>query len=721
MASRDAYANLTLPPLLVERGLTGRDAAFVTELTYGTLRHRGTLDAILAGGSSRPMEEVDLRVLQALRLGAYQLLFTRVPDHAAVAGTVEVARVALTDGPARFVNAVLRRVSERTLDEWLTEVTPDLATDPVAHLAVRYSHPEWVVRAFADALGESVEQLALGDSETARALAADNERPTVDLAARPGRISPDDLAAEVRSDLGRTPRRARPDTAPAALPAAPGPVPADGSASPADASVPAPVADGSAADPASGSAEAPADSSAAPLASDSAVASADGTPGGYAVATAGGPVNASASDPAEGPAVSSAGEPAADPAEHPAEAAAAADEPAARDATLEQGAPPSATPPASDPVPAASDAVPAAAPAASDAVPAAAPAVPAASAAAPAASDGVAAPAASDAAAASDASAPSDEPSGASVPAPAGGPPAATHGGAAPAVSGAAPAVSGAFPAAGGAAPTADDGENDLLGRWSPVAVKLPEGAPGDVKAIADGRAHVQDEGSQLCAWTLATAPLTGTDERWLDLCAGPGGKAGLLGSIAAQRGAHLTAVEITEHRAKLVLDATAGLPVTVLHTDGRDVGKHPELPENGFDRVLVDAPCTGLGALRRRPEARWRRQPGDVPALAKLQRELLLAALEAVRPGGLVAYVTCSPHLAETRVLVADVCRRTNAEPLDVRTVPEARKAKDANPATAGSTASRVSLTSLQLWPHRHGTDAMFLCLLRKPEEPAP
>jgi 16S rRNA (cytosine967-C5)-methyltransferase len=227
-------------------------------------------------------------------------------------------------------------------------------------------------------------------------------------------------------------------------------------------------------------------------------------------------------------------------------------------------------------------------------------------------------------------------------------------------------------------------------------------GDPGRLAAVADGRAHVQDEGSQLCAVALAVAPLDGLDRRWLDLCAGPGGKAALLGALAAERGGELTAVEVSAHRAALVGRAVAGLPVTVVVADGRTVGERPELPERGFDRVLVDAPCTGLGALRRRPEARWRRQPGDVPALTRLQRELLGAALRAVRPGGLVAYVTCSPHLAETRVLVADVVRRTGAELVDAR------------PLFPG--VPDLGGPGVQLWPHRHGTDAMFLALLRRP-----
>ncbi|HEY0357020.1 MAG TPA: transcription antitermination factor NusB [Mycobacteriales bacterium] len=439
VSARDAYANLVLPGLLRERGITGRDAAFATELTYGTLRHRGTLDAVLAACSSRPLAEVDPRVLDVLRMGAYQLLHMRVPAHAGVSATVEVARVAVSDGPARFVNAVLRRVAERDEEAWLAEVAPPREADPVAHLAVRYAHPEWIVRAFADALGDRDGAL----DETAAALDADDAPAATHLVARPGLVDRDELAELTGGEAGP----------------------------------------------------------------------------------------------------------------------------------------------------------------------------------------------------------------------------------------------------------------------WSPYAVRLRGGDPADVAAVRDNRAAVQDEGSQLSALALAGAPLEGPDTRWLDLCAGPGGKAGLLGALAAERGATVDAVEQSEHRADLVRRTVSGLPVTVHTLDGRTVGSDPALPEGGFDRVLVDAPCTGLGALRRRPEARWRRQPSDVASLTKLQRELLQAALRAVRPGGVVAYVVCSPHLAETKVQVADATRRTGAELLDVREVlPEGMPALGAGP-------------TVQLWPHRHGTDAMFVALLRRPD----
>ncbi|GAA5077221.1 16S rRNA m5C967 methyltransferase [Nocardia iowensis] len=236
-------------------------------------------------------------------------------------------------------------------------------------------------------------------------------------------------------------------------------------------------------------------------------------------------------------------------------------------------------------------------------------------------------------------------------------------------------------------------------GRWSPYAVYLDSGDPGKLEPVREGMAGVQDEGSQLVALALTRAPLNGPDGgRWLDLCAGPGGKAALLGALAAIDGFRVDAVEPAEHRAELVRKSVHGLPVDVHVTDGRASGLTP-----GYDRILVDAPCTGLGALRRRPEARWRRTPADVAQLVTLQRELLTAAWDLLRPGGVLLYSTCSPHLPETVSVVADAVRRTGAEQLDTR---------DLLPGVAdlgdGPTA--------QLWPHRHGTDAMFLAALRKP-----
>ncbi|UNX56380.1 RsmB/NOP family class I SAM-dependent RNA methyltransferase [Georgenia sp. TF02-10] len=257
----------------------------------------------------------------------------------------------------------------------------------------------------------------------------------------------------------------------------------------------------------------------------------------------------------------------------------------------------------------------------------------------------------------------------------------------------------------------AQTGERPAPGRWSPRAVLLGGGDPGRLPAVRAAAAGVQDEGSQLVALALAAAPVPERDTAWLDLCAGPGGKAALLGALAARRGVTLLANEVAPHRADLVRAAVAALPagtVTVQVGDGRAVGPaHP----GAFDRVLVDAPCTGLGALRRRPEARWRRTPADLAGLGALQRELLGAALDATRPGGVVAYATCSPHLAETRTVVTDVTgRRGDVEVLDAAAVVQ-EVGRRPLPGLAGP--------FVQLWPHLHGTDAMFLALLRRRSAP--
>jgi 16S rRNA (cytosine967-C5)-methyltransferase len=245
---------------------------------------------------------------------------------------------------------------------------------------------------------------------------------------------------------------------------------------------------------------------------------------------------------------------------------------------------------------------------------------------------------------------------------------------------------------------TADDlaaAVDGTVGRYSPYAVYLTGGDPGRLDAVRKGEALVQDEGSQLVARALTLAPVDDDRGRWLDLCAGPGGKTALLAAIGMSSDARVTAVEPNARRADLVEENTRGLPVEVLRVDGREPGL-----ETGFDRVLVDAPCTGLGALRRRPESRWRRQPSDVPALARLQRELLASAIRLTRPGGVVLYATCSPHLSETVGVVADALRRHPVRALDTRSLFEGVDDLGDGP-------------YVQLWPHRHGTDAMFAAAL--------
>ncbi len=438
---KGAYTNLVLPHQLGKYRLSGRDAAFATELASGTIRRQGTYDAILAACTDRPLANTAAKVLDVLRLGCHQLLGMRVAPHAAISTSVDLVRAESGDGPTGFTNAVLRKVSAHDLETWLTRLGADRAT--------RFSHPDWVVGALTEAVGES---------QIDALLAADNAAPSVTLVARPGRATPSEL-----------------------------------------------------------------------------------------------------------------------------------------------------------------------------------------------------------------------------------------------------PGV-----------PTA----------YSPYGVVSSGGDPGAVPAVAEGRAGVQDEGSQLVALALASAPIEGPDVRWLDLCAGPGGKAALLAALAAERGARVVANEVQPHRAELVrralgLDSArpagdSARPAGAAGVEEVTVADGTAAPwdPGSFDRVLVDAPCTGLGALRRRPEARWRRQPEDLDALLPLQRALLASAVDLVRPGGVVLYATCSPVLAETRDVVGSLLVKRD----DV-------KLGDAAALLTAAAGLRTDVPdcvgplqgTVQLWPHRHGTDAMFVALLRR------
>jgi 16S rRNA (cytosine967-C5)-methyltransferase len=418
----DAYANLLLPDVITQAGLDARDAALATELTYGTLRWQGLYDVIAQRCINREWASVDPEIIDILRLGAHQLLHMRIPAHAAVDTSCELARKAGSPGGASgragFVNAVLRAIAQHDVAEWQSELD----------VADAMSHPTWVVRAYADALGDR-------RSELPDLLVANNEPARPSVVARPGRMSVSDLLAD-------------PDIEP---------------------------------------------------------------------------------------------------------------------------------------------------------------------------------------------------------------------------------------------------------GRWSPLAGTLVRGAPEQVAAIRAGAAGVQDEGSQLVALALTRVPIDGGETRWLDMCAGPGGKAALLAGVAAEQGIDFAAVEIHPHRAALVQQA---IPDVVMFVG--DARAHPWGSEL-FDRVMVDAPCTGIGALRRRPDSRWRRTPADLTQLGPLQRDLLQTAIDSTRVGGVIAYVTCSPHLVETvDVIEAAIKRRDDVEVLNA-------------PAYLPEVTDAAAGNFVQLWPHRHGTDAMFLALLRR------
>lgn len=420
--AEDAYANLALAAALREARLSPRDAALATELVAGTLRRRGTYEAILASLVDRPL---DPGVRDLLAVGAHQLLSMRIPQHAAVTTSVTLARSAIGHKVTGLVNAVLRKVAARPLDQWLQDLDADAS--------IRYSHPRWIIDALAEAYG--------GDPTPV--LAANNEPPRVCLVARPGLCSIEELL-EV---------------------------------------------------------------------------------------------------------------------------------------------------PGSSPHPS------------------------------------------------------------------------------------------------------------------SPLAVELSGGDPSQIPAIREARAGVQDAGSQVIALALAAAEVHTDRETWLDLCAGPGGKAALLGALAAQRGSYLLANERAPHRAELVAKAMRAVPAGRAAVIAGD-GTLPAWRAGTFDRVLVDAPCSGLGALRRRPESRWRRQPSDLADLVPLQQSLLRTAIESTKPGGVIGYATCSPVLAET----VEVVRAVMADREDVAL----ENAPALVPWLEAATCASLP-QALQLWPHRHGTDAMFLAVLRR------
>lgn len=243
--------------------------------------------------------------------------------------------------------------------------------------------------------------------------------------------------------------------------------------------------------------------------------------------------------------------------------------------------------------------------------------------------------------------------------------------------------------------------------RFSPLGMHLLSGGnPASVTREFAGKVRVQDEGSQLAALALLAAKPLSRESRLLDMCAAPGGKAAIMAAYAEGVGAAMLANEVNPKRISLVrsaLNPWAGVQSQV--GDARDFAQHPA----SYSHILLDAPCSGLGALRRRPESRWRKKPSDIASLTGLQAQLLEAAWTALEPGGVMAYVTCSPHLAETRSIIAghkkkhDDAVELNAwHVLDTVTRERLPRTNDA--------------LAVQLWPHIHATDAMFIALLQKP-----
>ena len=420
----EGYSNLLLPQALNSSKLDERDKSLVTELLYGTIRMQGKHDWVLAQISDRPWTEVDPGIVDICRMGVHQIHEMRIPDHAAVASSVEVARKRIGESKASFVNALLRNVTRKSQEDWFLPLSA--ISDPVERMSIQYSHPEWIVSAYYDLLKNW--------DEVEQALAINNEAATPTLVSWPGLSTIDDLKS-----IGGEPTTFSPYGA-----------------------------------------------------------------------------------------------------------------------------------------------------------------------------------------------------------------------------------------------------------HW--------KGNPGALDLIKARKIGVQDEGSQLVASVFAAAS-AGTN--WLDMCAGPGGKAALLSNIAREKKIVFTANEVSAVRADLVRQVVNGDRVLV--GDGREIG---DLEEK-FDAILIDAPCTGLGALRRRPEVRWRRNLQDLRELTQLQRELIDSGIKALTVGGILGYATCSPHLAETTIQVSDLKRKHgNMEQIDV------------SPFLPDNLENSERDHAMALWTHRTGTDAMFLALFKKISE---
>lgn len=250
----------------------------------------------------------------------------------------------------------------------------------------------------------------------------------------------------------------------------------------------------------------------------------------------------------------------------------------------------------------------------------------------------------------------------------------------------------------------ADADEREPAG-YSPRGFHLIGG--GSLARATDGTAgfvRVQDEGSQLAALTLVNAAPVRDHEHWLDMCAAPGGKAAVLAAYASESTV-VVANESNPSRISLLESSLAPWPrVAITNRDAREFADEGQQ----FTRILLDAPCSGLGALRRRPESRWRKTPRDIAELTALQQQLLTAACDSLVDGGMVAYVTCSPHIAETRSIVNQVLKkRDDMTELSVSPI--------LNRFTREPLVASGAEKSVQLWPHAHQTDAMFIALLQK------
>jgi 16S rRNA (cytosine967-C5)-methyltransferase len=237
-------------------------------------------------------------------------------------------------------------------------------------------------------------------------------------------------------------------------------------------------------------------------------------------------------------------------------------------------------------------------------------------------------------------------------------------------------------------------------GRFAPegLVVERAAGRLRTLPAFRAGRFSYQGEASQLVTLLLGLAP----GDRVLDACAAPGGKT-LHAATLAGDGGRVVALDVQPAGARRIAAGAARLGIGTVSVAVADARRPPL--RGAFDAVLVDAPCSGLGTLRRHPELRWRRQPEDLARLAVLQRALLGGVAPLVRTGGVLVYAVCTPMRIETDDVVADFLAAHPAFVLE--------------PAGAFLPAAARHLVTpagaLRTWPHRHDLDAFFAVRLRR------
>lgn len=234
---------------------------------------------------------------------------------------------------------------------------------------------------------------------------------------------------------------------------------------------------------------------------------------------------------------------------------------------------------------------------------------------------------------------------------------------------------------------------------YAPEGIKL-EGvyAPGDLNAYKEGLMQVQDESSMLVAHALAPEP----GAKVLDMASAPGGKTTHLAQIMGNEG-KIVACDIYAHKLELVRDNYRRLGITIIETCEGDARELSRRFKDWADYVLLDAPCSGLGVLRRRPDARWRKNEGQIKELKSLQREMVDEAARCLVPGGVMVYSTCT--LTEEENI--DLIKKFLATHDDFQLM----SLQGYLPAQLGD----LHKGYIQLLPHKHHTDGFFIARLQK------